>query len=79
MYEVSMRISNSRDTAITFVLEPWGTFYSMEPHATFTLVLRGPIQGDIEVEDGLESLTAYAWTGCTDAILSHYGKELFRY
>lgn len=51
----------------------------MEPHATFTLVLRGPIQGDIEVEDGLESLTAYAWTGCTDAILSHYGKELFRY
>ena len=46
---------------------------------SFTLVLRGPIQGDIEVEDGLESLTVYAWTGCTNAILSHNGKELYRY
>ncbi len=73
-YEVSMMVSNSREITITFVLEPWGTFYAMEPHATFTLVLRGSMQGAIEVEDGLESITVYAWTGCTDAVLSHSGK-----
>ncbi len=78
-YEVSVMISNSRERTITFVLEPWGAFYSMEPHATFMLVLRGSIQGTIEVEDGLDSITVYAWTGCTDAVLSHNGKELYSY
>jgi len=78
-YEVSMIISNSRERTITFVLEPWGTFYSMEPHATFTLVLRGPMRGTIEVDDGSDSITVYAWTGCTDAVLSQNGKELYRY
>lgn len=75
VYEVSMMISNSRDTTITFILEPWGTFYAMEPHATLTLVLRGSMQGAIEVEDGLDSMTVYAWEGCTAALFQD-GEEL---
>jgi len=76
-YEVSMMISNSRDTTITLVLEPLGVFYPVEPHATFTLVLQGPLQGPIEVVDDLESITVNAWASCI--VLSRDGKEFYRY
>jgi len=74
-YEVSMMMSNSREITITFVLEPWGEIYTMEPRARFTLLLRSPIQGAVEIDDGVDSMTVYAWEGCTAALFQD-GEEL---
>src|SRR5579859_4454600 len=80
-YEVSMIISNSRDTTITFVLEPWGEIYEMEPLAKFSLILRSPMAASpaslktAEVEYGADRITVWAWEGCT-ATLFHDEEEL---
>lgn len=78
-HEISLMISNSRDKEITFILEPWGEIYPMEPHACFTVVFRSPVQphdlNTIEVEYGADSITVYGWEGCT-AFLFHNGEEL---
>ena len=78
-YEVSILFENRRDTTMAFLLEPWGEFYEMVPRATFTLVLRSPIQDTATIlygfEDGFDSITVYAWEGCT-ATLFQDGKEL---
>jgi hypothetical protein len=79
MYEVKMEFFNAQDTMITFFLEPFGTFYPMEPDATFELTLRGPIQGTVEIKYSYNSLTVYTWSGSTDATLFHNKEELFRY
>jgi len=73
--EVSILVSNSRERTITFVLEPWGEIYPMEPGVIFTLVFRSPIQGSVEVDDGVDSITVYAWKGCT-ATLFQDGEEV---
>lgn len=78
-YEVSMSVLNSREATITFILEPFGTSYPMEPHAIFTLTIRSPIQGVVEVEYGSDCITVYAWSGATDAVLSHNDETLYRY
>lgn len=67
-HEVPMMVSNSRERTITFVLEPWGEIYTMEPRARFTLLLRSPIQGAVEIDDGVDSMTVYAWEGCPAAL-----------
>ena len=36
-----LRVSNDRDTAIQFVLEPWGEYWSMAPHAKYEVQLSG--------------------------------------
>ena len=74
-HEVSMMISNLRERTISFILEPWGEIYPMEPRARFTLLLRGPIQGHVEIDDGGNSITVYAWEGCT-ATLFQNGEEV---
>jgi len=75
VYEVSMMVSNSRESTITFVLEPWGEIYTMEPRARFTLLLRSSIQGAVEIDDGVDSMTVYAREGCTAALFQD-GEEL---
>lgn len=60
VYEVSMMVSKSRERTITFVLEPWGEIYTMEPRARFTLLLRNSIQGAVEIDDGVDRMTVYA-------------------
>ncbi len=57
------------------MLEPWGEIYTTEPCARFTLLLRSPIQGDVEIDDGVESMTVYAWEGWTAALFQD-GEEL---
>ena len=67
-YEVSVRVSNSRDATITFVLEPWGEIYAMESHVTFLLHLRSSIQGSIEIDYGCDRITIYAWEDCVASL-----------
>jgi hypothetical protein len=74
-YEVSMLIINSREGRITLVLEPWGEIYPMEPGARFRLLLQSPLQGTVEIDEGVESITVYAWEACT-ARLFQDGEEL---
>jgi hypothetical protein len=74
-HEVSVMVSNSRERTITFVLEPWGEIYTMEPRVRFTLLLRSSIQGAVEIDDGVDRMTMYAWEGCTAALFQD-GEEL---
>jgi hypothetical protein len=78
-YEVSMVLSNTRDTPITLVVEPWGELYEMVPQAKYTLRFRSPFPPssphEIEITYALDSFTVYAWDGCLFA-LYHNGEVL---
>jgi len=64
---------------MTFILEPWGELYPMEPNTKFTLVFRSTVQpralNAIEVDYSAESITVYGWEGCTVSLF-HNGEEL---
>ncbi len=74
-YEVSLVLTNSRDTMLPFALEPWGFVYEMEPQAQYTLVFRSTVQpsppNTVEVEYAPDHITVYAWDGCLFAVLKN--------
>jgi hypothetical protein len=76
-YEVSMVLSNTRDTSITLIVEPWGEIYEMVPHEKYILCFRSPLPPSspqaVEIEYALDSFTVYAWDGCLFAF-SHNGQ-----
>ncbi len=74
-YEVSMMLTNSRETKFTFALEPWGFVYEMEPQAQYLLVFRSNIQpsppNTVEVEYAADHIIVYAWDGCRFAVFKN--------
>ncbi|GCE20850.1 hypothetical protein [Dictyobacter kobayashii] len=78
-HEVSLTISNEREATISFILEPWGEIYPMEPQTKFTVYFRSHIAPSsphtVEVTYGVDQITVYAWEGCT-ATLFQNGEEL---
>jgi hypothetical protein len=73
-YEVTLGLSNTRETPITLVVEPWGELYTMPPNTKYTLCFRSllppsPPQ-EIEVVYALDSITIYAWDGCLFALFA---------
>lgn len=76
-YEVPIIVSNTHDTNVTFVLEPWGRIYEMPPQASYTVVFRSLVQPDppntAAVEYGSDSIVVYGWSGCL-ANVYHNGK-----
>jgi hypothetical protein len=63
--ELSLRVVNSRDETLSFVLEPWGDVHDFGPGDQITLVFQGP-PGDVpEVDVTNEAVTVYGWTGST--------------
>ena len=67
-YEVSIILSNSRETQFTFVLEPWGRVNEMEPRASYTVCFRSTVEpsppNSVEVEYAEDRVTVFAWDGC---------------
>ncbi|GCE20904.1 hypothetical protein [Dictyobacter kobayashii] len=78
-YEVSLTFSNEREAATSFILEPWGEIYRMEPHTKLTVCFCSLIPPSsphtVEVEYGVNQITVYAWEGCTAALFQN-GEEL---
>jgi len=78
-YEVSMVLSNTRDTPITLIVEPWGALYEMGPQEKYLLCFRSPFPPSspqaVEIEFALDGFTVYAWDGCLFA-LYHHGEVL---
>jgi|GraSoi_2013_60cm_1033757.scaffolds.fasta_scaffold54329_2 hypothetical protein len=78
-YEVSMVLSNTRDTPITLIVEPWGALYEMVPQEKYLLCFRSPFPPSspqaVEIEYALDGFTVYAWDGCLFA-LYHHGEVL---
>lgn len=74
-YEISIMLTNSRDSTLTFILEPWGFIYEMQPQAKYTVCFRSPIQPSppniVEVEYAADSITVYAWDGCLFAVFQN--------
>jgi hypothetical protein len=64
---------------ITFILEPWGEEYTMEPHVNWTLVLRSTVppvgSNGIEVTYDIDCITVYGWEGCTVTLFQN-GEEM---
>ena len=56
----SLPITNRSANEITFYLEPWGEFYPMAPHATFTLRATVPIANALSLELGTRSITVWS-------------------
>lgn len=71
-FEVSIIVSNSRETPLTFILEPWGRAYEMEPHTSYTICFRSTVEPSppniAEVEYAEDRVTVYAWDGCLCAV-----------
>jgi hypothetical protein len=78
-YEVSMVLSNTRDTSITLIMEPWGALYEMGPQEKYLLCFRSPFPPSspqaVEIEFALDEFTVYARDGCLFA-LYHQGEVL---
>ena len=74
-YTTSLRVYNSRSTALTFSLEPWGEQYTIAPEATFEIVARGPEGDSLEVEFADDHIIVYGWPGSV-VTLFHEGTEL---
>jgi len=73
-YEVTLGLSNTRDTPITLIVEPWGELYEMLPQTKYTLCFRSPFPPsspqEIEMVYALDSVTFYAWDGCLFALFA---------
>ncbi|BCL80553.1 hypothetical protein ccbrp13_30180 [Ktedonobacteria bacterium brp13] len=78
-YEVSLRFVNEQKALTTFILEPWGEIYTMEPDVTWLLTLQSAIapvgSNAIEVMYSINCITVYGWEGCT-ATLYQDGEEV---
>lgn len=70
-----LRLTNSRPDAIRFSLEPWGEEYTLPPETTLEVTARGPEGGVLEVDIGVDGVTAWGWAGST-ATLSRDGRTL---
>ena len=60
-----LRLTNSRPDAIRFSLEPWGEEYTLPPETTLEVTARGPEGGVLEVDIGVDGVTAWGWAGST--------------
>lgn len=58
-----LRVTNRRETELTFYLEPWGEQFIMAPGATFHVVAKGPDGDSLEVEYGDNYVSLYGWIG----------------
>jgi hypothetical protein len=72
---VTLRISNSGDHAVQFVLEPWGEIYPMPAGATFVVISQGAHENMVEVTFDPDTIKFWGASGST-ASLFHEGKEL---
>ena len=73
-YEVTLGLSNTRETPIMLIVEPWGELYTMLPQTKYTLCFRSSLPPtsphEIEMVYALDSVTVYAWDGCLFALFT---------
>jgi hypothetical protein len=62
-HKIVVRIVNPRNTATTFVLEPWGETFEMPAHAEFVIVGRGPDGDGPEIAVDDDGVTVWGWPG----------------
>lgn len=60
---ISIRLTNSMNTALTLHLKPWGDQYVMVAGTTLTTEAQGPDDNLLEVEYGETTITVYGWVG----------------
>jgi hypothetical protein len=58
-----LQLTNSRPDVMRFSLEPWGEEYTLPPETTLEVTARGPEGGVIEVDIGVDGVTAWGWAG----------------
>ncbi len=73
--KVHVRVTNSRTTSTSFVLEPWGEIYDMPAEAVFELDAVGPSGDSIEVVVEEDAIVVWGWPGSVVRV-SQGGVEL---
>jgi len=76
--ETRLRVINSKTHRVSFVLEPWGDVYDMEPADEYVVIFTGPVPAEPEVDLMDDSITVYGWTGSMVRVIKD-GKEVVNY
>jgi hypothetical protein len=63
--EVRLLIVNSQEESVTFILEPWGETFALDPGEQLSLVARGPEGGYPELDYEARTITYWGWSGST--------------
>jgi hypothetical protein len=61
--KLSVMVRNQRGTGVTFVLEPYGSTYTMAPGAVFEVRAEGPAGDHLEIDFEEDAIIAWAWAG----------------
>ena len=63
--EVRLLVVNTKNIPVTFLLEPWGESYELQPEEQVSLVYRGPDGGHAELAVGANTIETWGWVGST--------------
>jgi hypothetical protein len=74
-FVATTRVLNSRERAVTFIVEPWGDAHDMPPRAAFDVTAEAPEPGTLEVEMKDDSIIVWGWSGSVLTVF-HNGEEL---
>ncbi len=72
MANFNLRLTNSGESSIDFIIEPWGDVFPMAPEATFEIAFEsvGEAGNDApEVQWGAQAITVYAGRNSTFSIV----------
>lgn len=65
-----IQLRNRNATALTVVLEPWGTRHVVDPGATVFVIARGPAGGgDLAVDHHADEIVVYGWSESKVAVV----------
>jgi hypothetical protein len=73
--EITLRITNSKQNDVSFVMEPWGEVYPFAPGDDLVVIFRSPANDVAEIDFGDDTVTAYGWPGSTVQLFRN-GEEL---
>jgi hypothetical protein len=76
MYTASTRVVNSRSTALTLRMEPWGDEYQVPPGASYLISVESHSQGVLEIVCANDAIEVWAWSGSTAAVTCDDVKEV---
>ncbi len=69
MFESTFTLTNTGEEPIDILFEPYGMPFRVPPGATFEVVARGEIEGEIEVERRAEGLILFGWPTSTAKVI----------
>lgn len=67
-HESTYELTNTEDSAVQIIFEPFGMPYEIPPGKTLRVVARSEIKGELTLDDGGGELTLYSWPTSTSKV-----------